>query len=128
MKKSLITLLVISMLLLPWCGWPTGAAAQQQDTTASSPASSPAQSSAEPQTSQPSYRPARAVQRSYARETRHKRHHRITKGEIAFMAGIAGTSMGIGALAEGARGLAIGSIVGGWGAYVGHRLWNKIRG
>jgi hypothetical protein len=127
MKKFLITGLIMSMLLLPWCGWPTGAAAQQQDTTASSTASSSAQISAEPQASQPTYRPSRASRRSYAREARQKRHHHITKGEIAFMAGIAGTSMGIGALAGGAKGLAIGSIVGGWGAYVGHRLWHKIR-
>jgi len=43
------------------------------------------------------------------------------------MAAIAGTSMGIGALAGGGRGLAIRAIVGGWGAYAGHRLWNWIR-
>jgi hypothetical protein len=43
------------------------------------------------------------------------------------LAGIAGTSMGIGALAGGAKGLAIGAIVGGWGASAGHRLWSWIR-
>ncbi len=35
------------------------------------------------------------------------------KPEVIFMAGIAGTSMGIGALAAGGTGLAIGAIVGG---------------
>lgn len=126
MKKSLIAVLVMSMLLLPLCGWTTPAGAQQQDKSASSTTSS-TQSSVEPQTPHSTYRPSKASRRSYARETHQKRHRRITKGEIAFMAGIAGTSMGIGALAGGGTGLAIGAIVGGWGAYVGHRLWNRIR-
>ncbi len=127
MRKSSISMLIMSMLLLPECGWLTAAAAQQQDSTVSSTTSSSNQSSIQPQTPQPTYRQSRASRRSYSRETR-QHHHRITKGEIAFMAAIAGTSMGIGALAGGAKGLAIGSIVGGWGAYAGHRLWNKIKG
>lgn len=66
--------------------------------------------------------------RSYERETRGRRHRSgISKKEVAFMAAIAGTSMGIGALAAGGTGVAIGAIVGGWGAYAGHRLWNWIR-
>jgi hypothetical protein len=65
--------------------------------------------------------------RSYEREARPRRRSRhISKGEVIFMAGIAGTSMGIGALAGGGTGLAIGAIVGGWGAYAGHRLWHWI--
>ncbi len=128
MSKSLITLLVVSMLLLPECGWPTAAVAQQQDTSVPSATSGSGQSSIEPQTSQSTYRQSRASRRSYARETRRNHRHHITKGEIAFMAGIAGTSMGIGVLAGGGTGLAIGAIVGGWGAYVSHRLWNKIKG
>ena len=128
MKKSLIAVaLVMSTLQLPLGGWSAAAAARQQDTSASSTTSSSTQSSIEPQTPHSTSAPSRASQRSYARETGHKRHHHITKGEIAFMAGIAGTSMGIGALAGGGTGLAIGSIVGGWGAYVGHRLWHKIK-
>lgn len=64
-----------------------------------------------------STRPRSSTQRrSYEREVK-PRHHRISKGEIAFMAALAGTSMGVGALAGGAKGLAIGSIVGGWAAY-----------
>lgn len=35
--------------------------------------------------------------------------------------------MGIGALAGGPKGLAIGAIVGGWGAYGAHRLWRWIK-
>jgi hypothetical protein len=41
---------------------------------------------------------------------------------ICSMAAIAGTSMGIAAIAGGAEGLAIGSIVGGWVAYEGYHI------
>ncbi len=67
-----------------------------------------------------------AQRRSYERETGHRHHHGITKKEVIFLGAIAGTSMGIGAIAAGAHGLAIGSIVGGWGAFAGHFLWNKL--
>ncbi len=70
---------------------------------------------------------SRARRRSYEGETHRHRHSGISKKEVAFMAAIAGTSMGIGALAGGAKGLAIGAIVGGWGAYAGHRLWKRLR-
>lgn len=63
--------------------------------------------------------------RSYERETG-RRHHGISKKEVIFLGAIAGTSMGIGAIAAGAHGLAIGTIVGGWGAFAGHFLWNKL--
>ena len=63
--------------------------------------------------------------RSYERETG-RRHHRISKNEWIFMGAIAGSSMGIGALAAGAHGVAIGAIAGGWGAYVGHLFWKKL--
>ena len=42
------------------------------------------------------------------------------------MAGIAGTSMGIGAIAGGGTGLAIDAIVGGWGAFAGHKIWHWV--
>lgn len=65
--------------------------------------------------------------RSYERETNSRRRSRISKQEVAFMKAIAGTCMGVGAIAGGAKGLAIGSIVGGWGACAAHRLWLWIR-
>jgi|SRR5208283_3455786 len=65
-------------------------------------------------------------QRSYERETSPRSRRHISKGEIIFMAGIAGTSMGIGALAGGGTGLAIGAIVGGWGAFAGHKIWHWV--
>ncbi len=43
------------------------------------------------------------------------------------MGAVAGTSMGIGALAAGAHGLAIGAIVGGWGAFAAHKLYHFVR-
>jgi hypothetical protein len=64
--------------------------------------------------------------RSYRREVNRHQRRRISKGEIVFMAAIAGTSVGIGALAAGAKGVAIGGIVGGWGAYLGHKAWHWI--
>ena len=63
--------------------------------------------------------------RSYERETR-TRHHRITKEEVIFLVAAAGTPMGIGAIAGGARGLAIGSIVGAWAAFGAHHLWKHL--
>ena len=72
-------------------------------------------------------RPQRTTtqRRSYARETG-RRHHGISKKEWIFMGAIAGSSMGIGAIAAGAHGVAIGAIAGGWGAYVGHLFWKKL--
>lgn len=82
---------------------------------------------AAPQDQQPtSTRPnATPQQRSYEREVHSRRRHsHISRGEMVFMGAIAGTSMGIGAIAGGGVGLAIGAIVGGWGAYAGHRFWH----
>ena len=126
MKRCLIVVLGVSLLLMPGSGWTSGTGAQQ-DTSPPPATSGSDQNAVQPYPPQPTYGQSRASRRSYARETRSHRHHRITKGEIAFMAAIAGTSMGIGALAGGGRGLAIGAIVGGWGAYLGHRLWKWIR-
>ena len=92
-------------------------------------ATQPTSPAAAPQPQQPtSVRPDSTTQtRSYEREVHSRRRSRhISKGEVIFMAGIAGTSMGIGALAGGGTGLAIGAIVGGWGAYAGHRIWHWV--
>ena len=35
--------------------------------------------------------------------------------------------MGIGGLAGGGIGLAVGAIVGGWGAYATHKLWHWLK-
>ena len=126
MKRCLIAVLAVSLLLMPGSGWTSGTGAQQ-DTSPPPATSGPAQTAVQPYPPEATSGHSRASRRSYARETRRHHHHHITKGEIAFMAAIAGTSMGIGALAGGGRGLAIGAIVGGWGAYAGHRLWNRIR-
>jgi hypothetical protein len=71
-------------------------------------------------------RHSRAVRRSNYQEAGARRHH-ISKGEVVMMAAVAGTSMGIGAIAGGGTGLAIGALVGGWSAYAVHRLWRHIR-
>jgi hypothetical protein len=113
-----------SLILLLTLLCPAVLPAQQgtYDGPSSNPPAAPAQSSP------PRHVRSETVRRrSYQRETNSRRRHRISKGEIAFMAAIAGTSMGIGALAGGAKGLAVGAIVGGWGAYAGHRLWKWIK-
>ena len=93
--------------------------------------------SANPQDQQPTYaqseqpssvRPqSRAQRRSYARETQVRRHHGMSKEEKILLVGIAGSSMGIGALAAGGTGLAVGAIVGGWGAYLGHHVYHWVK-
>lgn len=65
--------------------------------------------------------------RSYEREALPRRHSSISRNEAIFMVAIAGTSMGIGAIAAGGKGLAIGTLVGGWGAFMGHLIWKHVK-
>ena len=128
MRRKLVSAFLVTTMLVP------GLLLAQTDTrpvtTANAqpaaPAPPPAQNTAQ---TRESVRPQPTSQRrSYERETRGRRRHSgISKKEVAFMAAIAGTSMGIGALAAGGEGLAIGAIVGGWGAYAGHRIWRWVR-
>ena len=125
LRKSFGVMLACSLIL------PELLLAQQAATRTvaqNQPAAASSQQSSDPGGQTPeTVRPqSRAQQRSYQREVK-PRHRSISKGEVAFMAGIAGTSMGIGAIAGGGVGLAIGAIVGGWGAYVGHRVWNWVK-
>jgi hypothetical protein len=90
-------------------------------TQSSAPVSSDAHKSYSPQYQSPP-RP-----RPYRRETRRRRHSRISKEEVVVMTAVAGSSMGIGALAGGGIGLAVGAIVGGWGAYTTHKLWHWLK-
>ena len=85
----------------------------------------PAAQTQTPQTVRP--QPTEARQRSYEREVHSRRHRGISKKEWLFLGAVAGTSMGIGAIAAGAHGLAIGAIVGGWGAFAAHKFWHLIR-
>jgi CHASE1-domain containing sensor protein len=99
-----------------------GPAAKSSLVALASPAAAPQDQ--QPTTVRPNTAPPR---QSYQQEAHPRRHsHHISKGEIIFMAGIAGTSMGIGALAGGGTGLAIGAIVGGWGAFAGHKIWHWV--
>jgi hypothetical protein len=127
-KKILIAILTFGLVI------PAFVIAQQRSTQAVNPSNAPAvaQPSApagQDQTAQ-TERPqpqTSAQRRSYERETHTRRHHGISKKEWVFLGAVAGTSMGVGALAGGAHGLAIGAIVGGWGAYAAHRMWHWIR-
>lgn len=49
----------------------------------------------------------------------------LTKGEILMIGAIAGTSMGVGAIVAGAKGVAIGAAIGGAGGYLAHRIRNR---
>jgi hypothetical protein len=119
-RQKILTLVLATSFVLP-----LNLPAQQAAVKAPA-ASTPPQIAQANQTPQAARPQSKRAQRSYERETKPRHHSRISKKEVAFMAAIAGTSMGIGALAGGAKGLAIGSIVGGWGAYVGHRFWKWI--
>jgi hypothetical protein len=125
-RKLLVAFLLLSFLTPEIVlGQSSGGRVTGLNSTRSAAAPSSAQASGQTPQAQ-SVRP-QPQRHSYARDVRPRRHSRITKGEVAFLAAIAGTSMGIGALAGGGKGLAIGAIVGGWGAYAGHRLWNWVR-
>lgn len=127
MQQKVVSAFLIMTLLLPEVM--ASQAGPRHVATATSPAppasAVPAQNSTQTPTSERPQSTSR--RRSYERETHPRRRSGISKKEVAVLAGIAGTSMGIGALAGGAKGLAIGAIVGGWGAYAGHRLWRWIR-
>ncbi|MHB8652280.1 MAG: hypothetical protein ACYDA9_00215 [Terriglobia bacterium] len=64
--------------------------------------------------------------RSYERETHTRRHYHITKGEIVTLATVAAVPMGIGAVAAGGRGLAIGAIVAGPSTVAAHYIWKHF--
>lgn len=117
MKRKLYAgILAASLFCLGPSRAPQQAATGPQGSAAATPSEQPSQQNQ-----------SRARRRSYEREVGRRHSSAMSKKEMLFLAGVAGTSMGIGAIAGGAKGLAIGSIVGGWGAYAGHRLWKKIR-
>ena len=126
MKRAVIAILALSLLVPEFSfanGLPPGQGTGSSSQAASSSSTPP--TSSEPR-SPASHRRQTRRNRSYARETQ-QRHHGISKGEKVFLVSVVGTSMGIGALAGGPKGLAIGAIVGGWGAYGAHRLWRWIK-
>ncbi len=126
MKRIIVALMAFS-LVLPTFSFADPLPAREAGSSQQAASSS----STQPTSSEPraplSQRQQTRRNRSYARETRAQRHTGISKGEKVFLVSIVGTSMGIGALAGGPKGLAIGAIVGGWGAYAGHRLWHWIK-
>lgn len=124
MRTKRVLALILTLSLLAPVAYL--AADPKAPSSASSAASAPPQTSAsspQPQTERPQ---PRARQRSYQRETR-GRHTGISKKEWLFLGAVAGTSMGIGALAAGGKGVAIGALVGGWAAYGAHKLWGHLK-
>ncbi len=125
MKRAIIAVLATS-LLLPGFSFANVAPPAQEAGSQAASSSSTQPTSSEPR-APASHRRQTRRSRSYARETQQKRHTGISKGEKVFLVSVVGTSMGIGALAGGPKGLAIGAIVGGWGAYAAHRMWHWIK-
>jgi len=121
MRKTLTSVLCLALLSTPLL------AATDTGETSAKNAAAVVKTSQRPgatpqdQTTTSTTRPT-SSSRSYARET-HRRRSGVSRNEAVFMGAVAGTSMGIGAIAGGGVGLAIGAIVGGWGAYASHRLW-----
>jgi hypothetical protein len=121
-RKALATVLVAALLV------PAMAVAQPQtDGSTTSDSSGVLASGRQRRSRTNAVRRSRTVRRSAEEEGTVRRRHHISKGEVAMMAAVAGTSMGIGAIAAGGTGLAIGALVGGWSAYAVHRLWRHIR-
>jgi hypothetical protein len=101
-------------------------AIQPAESPAAAAPSQPAAQTETPQSVRP--QPSASQRRSYEREVHGRRRHGISKKEWIFLGAVAATPMSIGALAAGAHGLAIGAIVGGWGAFAAHKLlWHHIR-
>jgi len=124
-QRLFASLLCLALLPAPFLAATDGGDPAAKSSAAPAAATNPPAAAPQDQTPS-SVRPdstSSTQNRSYAPEV-HRRRSRISKGEVVFMGAIAGTSMGIGAIAGGGVGLAIGAIVGGWGAYAGHRLWH----
>lgn len=133
MKRKMFAAILTFGLVLPEISWTQQARNTGNETAqirpSNPPAAAPAKPAGQAQTPQSERpQPTAAQRRSYEREVHPQRHRsRISKKEWLFMGAVAGTSMGIGALAAGAHGLAIGAIVGGWGAFAAHKLYHFVR-
>lgn len=124
MKRKLFAAILAASLLYPGS---LRATEGNQSNAITSTTRGNLQAGGQGQNGPPAQTRSRARRHSYEHETGRRHRSGISKKEFALMAAIAGTSMGIGAIAGGGKGLAIGSIVGGWGAYVGHRLWKWLK-
>src|SRR5579859_4074482 len=125
MKRKLILLIscltVMTLWLLPM-GQPTPQGLAQE--AQAQPSSQQVGTQYEPNYSR-HYQSTRE-RRSYERETHKRRHYHITKGEVLTLATVAAVPMGIGAVAAGGRGLAIGAIVAGPSTVAAHYIWKHF--
>jgi hypothetical protein len=125
MKQKLIVLITCMTLMIPVVlpiGQLTPKALAQENPTQSNPQQGGIQN--QPTYSR-QYRSSRE-RRSYERETHTRRHYHITKGEVLTLATVAAVPMGIGAIAAGGRGLAIGAIVAGPSTVAAHYIWKHF--
>lgn len=124
MKRKLTAFLTCLALMTP--GFLT-IGRQSQQAMAQTTQASPPQEANQNQPAPPRhYYQSSREQRSYARETRTRRHYRITKGEVLTLATVAAVPMGIGAIAAGGRGLAIGAVIAGPSTVAAHYIWKHF--
>jgi hypothetical protein len=125
MKRKLLVLITCITLMTPGI-LPVGQAGPKS--FAQEP---PAQSNAPQYGTQDQSRPVRRYyssreRRSYERETHTRHHYHITKGEVVVLATVAAMPLGIGAIAAGGRGLAIGAIIAGPSTVAAHYIWKHF--
>jgi hypothetical protein len=124
MKLKLTALLTCLALMVPVL-LPIGRQSEQA-MAQTAPANSPQEVNQGQPVPQRHYYQSTRERRSYARETNTRRHFRITKGEVLTLATVAAVPMGIGAIAAGGRGLAIGAVVAGPSTVAAHYIWKHF--
>ncbi|HLY60501.1 MAG TPA: hypothetical protein VKV95_07010 [Terriglobia bacterium] len=122
MKQRILVLVTILALMTPSVLPISQRMLAQDNPGPSAPQPTVAQNQAAPP---PQYQSARE-RRSYERETTTRHHYHITKGEVLTLATVAAMPMGIGAIAAGGRGLAIGAIVAGPSTIAAHYIWKHF--
>lgn len=122
MKTKLLVLITCLALMTPSVLPISQRLVAQDNPAPSAPQPSVAQDQSAPP---PQYQSMRA-RRSYVRETSTRRHYHITKGEVLTLATVAAVPIGIGAVAAGGRGLAIGAIVAGPSTVAAHYIWKHF--
>jgi hypothetical protein len=125
MKRKLLVLITCVAFMTPSV-LPISQRMLAEDNPApSAPQPAVAQDQSAPAPQYHQYQSARE-RRSYERETTRRHHFHITKSEVLTLATVAAVPMGIGAVAAGGRGLAIGAIVAGPSTVAAHFIWKHF--
>jgi hypothetical protein len=126
MKLKLTAFLICLALMTP-VFLPSGVQSQQAMAQTTPTQANPPQAVNQGQpVPQRHYYQSSRERRSYERETRSRRHYRVTKGEVLTLATVAAMPMGIGAIAAGGRVLAIGAVIAGPSTVAAHYIWKHF--